>query len=87
MPQCLHCHVRRALHGHRGLCQPCFADKTIRQRYPKSGTRGDGDRHLDPPLPDKPTAALPGTPEKVGVLTDRARHWRRLWHPRDAKAD
>ncbi len=37
-----------------------------------------------PALPPAPTAALPGTPEKVAVLRERARLRQALWHPRDA---
>jgi hypothetical protein len=36
------------------------------------------------PLPE-PTAALPGTPEKVRVLEERARRRQQLFHPDDAK--
>jgi hypothetical protein len=36
-----------------------------------------------PPLP-APTRALPGTPEKVAVLRERARRRQALWHPLDA---
>ncbi len=33
-------------------------------------------------LPE-PTDALPGTPEKVAVLEERARRGQQLWHPLD----
>jgi hypothetical protein len=36
------------------------------------------------PLPSTPTRALPGTPEKVAVLRERARLGQALWHPLDA---
>ena len=36
-----------------------------------------------PPLP-APTRALPGTPEKIAVLRERARRGQALWHPLDA---
>jgi hypothetical protein len=36
------------------------------------------------PLPPTPTQALPGTPEKVAVLRERARLGQALWHPLDA---
>jgi hypothetical protein len=35
------------------------------------------------PLPAFPTAALPGSPEKVAVLAQRARNRQTLWHPAD----
>jgi hypothetical protein len=34
-----------------------------------------------------PTAALPGTPDKVAVLEERARLGVSLWHPLDATLD
>jgi hypothetical protein len=37
----------------------------------------------DVPLPDDPTDAAPGSPEKVEVLVERARLKRSLWHPLD----
>jgi len=37
-------------------------------------------------LPE-PTTALPGTPEKVAVLEERARLGLALWHPLDAKLE
>lgn len=35
-------------------------------------------------LPPAPTTALPGSPEKVRVLAERARLGVSLWHPLDA---
>lgn len=40
-------------------------------------------RDPEPPLPESPTAALPGTEEKVKVLCERAQLGERLWHPQD----
>jgi hypothetical protein len=42
--------------------------------------------HKVPPSPT-PTRALPGTPEKVAVLRERARLGQSLWHPLDAVLD
>jgi hypothetical protein len=85
--QCRHCKQRKALAGHRQLCQVCFTNKAIRDQHAKQGLRGDGDRNIvNPPL-SEPTRALPGSEAKIRVLTDRARNWRRLWHPRDGKAN
>jgi hypothetical protein len=36
-------------------------------------------------VPDAPTDALPGSPEKVRVLAERFRRGDALWHPLDAK--
>jgi hypothetical protein len=38
-------------------------------------------------LPPKPTNALPGSPEKVAILEERARLGVSLWHPLDAPMD
>jgi hypothetical protein len=38
-------------------------------------------------LPAQPTDALPGSPEKVAVLEERARLGVSLWHPLDAPMD
>jgi hypothetical protein len=35
-------------------------------------------------LPAAPTRCLPGTPEKIAVLRERARLRQALWHPLDA---
>lgn len=54
--------------------------------YPVSSKYGkhQHDTATDAGLP-VPTDALPGTPEKVAVLTERARLKQRLWHPDDAR--
>ena len=36
-------------------------------------------------LAAEPTTALPGSPEKVAVLAERARLGLSLWHPADAR--
>lgn len=36
-------------------------------------------------LPEHPTKELPGTPEKIVVMTERAERREILFHPRDAK--
>jgi len=35
----------------------------------------------------EPTDALPGSPEKLQILEDRARRGQYLWHPLDARFD
>ena len=37
-------------------------------------------------LPSAPTSALPGTSERLAVLSDRARCGESLFHPKDARA-
>ena len=53
-----------------------FRHRGLRSRLRKLG---------DKPLPPFPTAALPGTPEKVAILEERARRGFALWHPLDAE--
>jgi hypothetical protein len=38
-------------------------------------------------LPDTPTAAMPGTPEKIEVMRQRAAAGRQVFHPADARDD
>ncbi len=38
-------------------------------------------------LPEQPTTALPGTPDKVAVMAERAARGESLFHPQDATLD
>src|SRR5205807_1227684 len=82
--------------GHR-LPSPLAAELPRRGLRPPAAGRGGGrafgppaagpDRRLSGPddiHPATPTRALPGTPEKVAVLMERARLGQALWHPQDA---
>jgi hypothetical protein len=87
MPQmCRHCNRVKA-NRPRGLCWSCYYTPGVREQYPstsKFAQRGIDDfngRAAPPPIP---TRALPGTPEKVAVLMERARQRQALWHPQDA---
>ena len=71
----------------RGLCWSCFYRPGVRDLYPnrsRFAQRGVSDFFGKPALPPVPTDALPGTPEKVAVLEERARSRQALWHPLDA---
>jgi hypothetical protein len=86
MALCRHCRVR-PVNRPRGLCWGCYYTPAIRERYPstsKFARRGTGNIKGSAPLPQVPTAALPGTPEKVAALADRAKNGQTLWHPLDA---
>ena len=39
---------------------------------------------FEAPLAALPTTALPGTPDKIAILEERASHCQALWHPLDA---
>src|ERR1700757_973065 len=83
---CRHC-GRSRVNRPRGLCWSCYYTPGVREIFPstsKFARRGVGDfngRSAPPPLP---TAALPGTPEKVAILEQRAQGRQDLWHPQDA---
>jgi hypothetical protein len=86
---CRHCH-RVPSNRPRGLCWSCYYTPGVRDLYPstsKFARRGVGDFNGRACLPPLPTAALPGTPEKVAVLIERARLRQGLWHPADAPMD
>ena len=50
----------------------------------KFARRGNGIGNRVTPLPAMPTMAMPGTPEKIEVLTERFARGETLWHPKDA---
>jgi hypothetical protein len=83
---CRHCHQTK-VNRPRGLCWGCYYRPGVREKYPstsKFARRGIGNFCGQAPSPSCPTAALPGTPEKVAVLAERARNRQTLWHPNDA---
>jgi hypothetical protein len=74
----------------RGLCWSCYYTPGVRELYPstsKFARRGVGDFNGRSAPAAVPTEALPGTPEKVAILEERARLRQALWHPRDATHD
>jgi hypothetical protein len=82
---CRHCGTR-AVNRPRCLCWSCYYTPGVRQLYPptsKFARQGVGLGNRNAPLPPEPTAALPGTPEKVAVLEARAAARVALWHPGD----
>jgi len=59
----------------------------VRDRYPstsKYARRGVGNFNGRTALPPLPTGAMPGTPEKVAIMAERARNHQSLWHPEEA---
>ena len=86
---CRHCQ-QAPVSRPRGLCWVCYYTPGVRDLYPttsKYGRRGVGNITGNAPLPAFPTSALPGTPEKIAVLEERARLKQCLWHPDDATLD
>ena len=81
---CQHC-GRAKVNRPRGLCWTCYYTDGVKDKYPstsKYARRGEGNFNGNAPLPE-PTAAAPGTPEKLEVLAMRARLKQALWHPLD----
>lgn len=86
---CRHCQRVRS-NRPRGLCWSCYYTPGVREQYPstsKFARRGVSDFNGHIQLADEPTAALPGTAEKVAILEQRARLGVSLWHPLDAPMD
>lgn len=90
MSRCRHCRGGRVSRP-RGLCWACYYTPGVREQYPstsKFAREGVGNRGFRRSLPPPfPTDALPGTPEKIAVLAERARLGQELWHPEDAPCD
>lgn len=83
---CRHCQ-HHSVNRPRGLCWSCYYTPGVRDLYPstsKFAHRGVGNFYGKAPLPAFPTEALPGSPEKVAILEERARRRQSLWHPEDA---
>ncbi len=88
-PKCKHCNdPARKVNRPRGLCWGCYYTPGVRDMYPSTSKyarcgvgNGTGAGRV---LPAKGTKALPGTPEKMAVLAERAALGQRLWHPKDA---
>lgn len=86
---CAYCKETRWLIS-RGLCVSCFRDPSILILFPKQRT---ANTHYRSPVPSnagdklapEPTHHLPGTPEKMAVISERIAQGFRSDHPDDAK--
>lgn len=93
-PLCKHCETRVSSVGcSRGLCNSCRHDPEIRgrfqlspemQRYAEKGLGGNIKRLRKP---KSPTAAEPGSAEKIEVMQNRVLNGEELHHPLDVKYD
>ena len=84
---CQHCRKSK-VNRPRGLCWSCYYKPGVRYRYQtgsKYARRGIANITGSLPTPPKPTAAAPGTNEKLAVLAERAKSKVALWHPMDAR--
>jgi hypothetical protein len=83
-PVCQHC-GRQASGCAGGLCLECHADKKVRAMYRRrTGVRVRFARVHS--LPAEPTAARPGSEEKLRILAARADRREQLFHPQDRQA-
>jgi hypothetical protein len=76
----------------RFLCWKCASSADIRNKFPSEYMESiDGSKIKRWPgpmdIPPEPTKFLPGTPEKIAVLTWRVENGYLLWHPDDAVRD
>ena len=86
MVGCRHCRTG-SVNRPRGLCWSCYYTPSVRRQYPstsKFARQGYGNFCGRGAPPHAPTAALPGSPEKLAVLSERASRRQELWHPLDA---
>lgn len=84
MKVCRHC-ARFSVSRPRGLCWVCYYSPGVKDSYPPAGKVGPGAGNVNNRLPDFPTNALPGTPEKLAVFERRLALRRALFHPNDAQ--
>jgi hypothetical protein len=80
---CKHCHSSPVTRS-RGLCWRCVHTPRIRDLYeplPPANRSGRSHRLSRPCIP---TAAMPGSAEKIQVLTQRATRGEELFHALDA---
>ena len=86
--RCRNCQLRKGCRAH-GLCYLCCRYEEIRARHrPVASTVrvSTAPNYYGPsPLPRTPTAAIPGSAEKIAVLAERAILGVALFHPEDAR--
>lgn len=87
---CRHCGAEtgRVACRPRKLCEPCHKDDAIRRLYVPARDclrRGVPDRTGCQPVPAERTEAMPGSPEKVLAMCQRAERGEQLFHPQDGR--
>lgn len=86
---CRHCTWNAAEAGRRGLCKPCWKDKSIRHLYPireeiNYAKFSEADPEGRRPQAKWPINYPPGHRKKVELLARRRERGESLWHPKDA---
>jgi hypothetical protein len=83
--RCRHCRRVRPKYR-RGLCWECYRIPAILRRMPPKSQRAGFRESLAPgyrQLPATPTAAWPGSEEKIKVMERRVARGEYLYHPLD----
>lgn len=86
---CRHCKQGKWIRS-RGLCYDCWFNPAIRELYPSMQGLGGGSAAVGNHgrrLPDQPTRAQPGSPEKIEILEARAAADVALFHPDDLRLE
>lgn len=92
-PLCRHCGMKNAVRPRR-LCHGCYDYIPVRDLYPSdyrylakhpSSVNAKGFCNDGRKPPPHPTTALPGTPEKIAVMTERLLQGYHLHHPLDPR--
>jgi len=84
---CVHCKTMCSRRRPRKLCYTCYQSLEIRALYPSTSKycRKEDDFYGRSAPPPFATDAIPGSPEKIAILMERARARQQLHHPRDAQ--
>lgn len=89
MKRCRHCGKYKAAFQRKGLCYRCSTTPEIRRQYATAspfGRRGTSEpMEMDRPAPKHPTAAPPGSSDKLRVMVQRAEAGCSLFHPEDVE--
>lgn len=83
MPICRHCERTRRNLYRKGLCRQCH--KRHANQYQSPYQHGQRSPIATGRLLPEPTAARPGTPEKIQVMIERAERGELLFHPLDGR--
>ena len=88
---CRHCKTGKVCRSRR-LCSTCYFTPGVKELYPvkncKANYRGSTeDFNGAAKPPDAPTNAIPGSPEKIEVLRERAAQGMGLFHAGDFSGD
>ncbi len=86
---CRHCQQRQVVRP-RGLCFNCYYAPGVRDLYPstsKFARRGYGGNVNSDAKPITPTQAVPGSPEKIAAMQERAKMNVSVFHVHDEPMD